>query len=160
MFKYFGIILIVVLTGCGGQPSKKLSESELNLIESEIWLKNNLKNIGVLQTKSGLQYKKIITTNKCKPDADFPLMLHYDLKSSTEMDVLDSSYLRGSPGKFPIKKMISAWVEGVPMMREGEKWLFYVHPKLAYGEKGSSPKIGKNVVLIFTVELVKVGKCV
>lgn len=182
MKKLFLFFIIAFLIGCGSNPEKSVSEStrkyesvelkeslnspvkvlsksEKNLVQSELWLKHNLTKRDVVQTQSGLQYKKITETNGCQPNIDFPVTLHYDSRMIGQDNVFDSSYLRGAPGRFPIRKMIPAWVEGIPLMREGEKWELYVHPNLAYGEKGAGTVIPPNSLLIFTVEIINVEKC-
>jgi len=125
---------------------------------SKEWLKNNLEDKDVVQTKSGLQYKVLRTTQGCFPDAREPVMLHYEASLAADSSVVDSSY-QGPARVFSLQKMIKAWKEGIPMMRQGEMWQFYVPPKLAYGSSGLPPLVGPDSVLIFRVELLKAGRC-
>jgi FKBP-type peptidyl-prolyl cis-trans isomerase len=42
-------------------------------------------------------------------------------------------------------------------MKEGDKWMLYIPPQLAYGERGApGGAIGPNEALIFEVELIKI----
>ena len=41
-------------------------------------------------------------------------------------------------------------------MKEGSKWMLYIPPHLAYGERGAGGLIGPNETLIFEIELLKV----
>jgi FKBP-type peptidyl-prolyl cis-trans isomerase len=140
-------------------PAKTLSIAEKNLIDSEAFLKENGTHPGVVQTSSGLQYRKLTNGAGCHATADATVTLHYDARLAGNDTPIDSSYQRNVPGVFPLKKMIPAWKEGVPLMQEGDIWEFYVHPKLAYGKKGSPPLIQPNVAMIFKVELLKAGRC-
>ena len=158
--------------GCATQPSlqpqqelsnpqvqPQLTLAEQNLIQSEKWLADNLRQDGVHQTPSGLQYKILKSANGCKPNVNNPVELHYEMKLTSTNQILDSSYSRGSPGVFALKNMIPAWLEGVALMKTGEVWEFYVPPQLAYGEAGSGTTIEPNVVIIFKIELLRVGAC-
>jgi FKBP-type peptidyl-prolyl cis-trans isomerase FkpA len=147
-----GVILLMILSGCATQSpptshQESQSEQQLpltlaqqNLIKSEKWLAENLKQDGVRQTLGGLQYKVLKSTNGCKPDVNAPVTLHYDMKLTSGDQLLDSSYARGSPGVFNLHNMIPGWLEGVALMKTGEVLEFYVPPALAYGERGSGPR--------------------
>jgi FKBP-type peptidyl-prolyl cis-trans isomerase FklB len=67
--------------------------------------------------------------------------------------VFDSSVERNEPISFPVTGVIPGWVEALQLMKVGDKWQIYIPSKLAYGERGSAPKIGPNSALIFDVEL-------
>ncbi|MEE3243328.1 MAG: FKBP-type peptidyl-prolyl cis-trans isomerase, partial [Bacteroidota bacterium] len=72
--------------------------------------------------------------------------------------VFDSSYERQQPATFGVNQVISGWTEGLQLMKEGAKYEFYIPADLAYGQRGSGPKIGPGETLIFTVELLDVIK--
>ena len=38
--------------------------------------------------------------------------------------------------------MIAGWTEAMQLMVEGDKWEMYIPSELAYGSRGSPPKIG------------------
>lgn len=161
-----GVILLMTLSGCVTQSPPPTSHQEpqsqlpltlaqQNLIKSEKWLADNLKQDGVRQTPSGLQYKLLKSANGCRPNVDAPVTLHYDMKLTSSDQILDSSFTRGSPGVFNLRNMIPGWLEGVALMKTGEVLEFYVPPALAYGERGSGPRIEPNVIIIFKIELLK-----
>lgn len=169
--KYLFLVLAILIIGCSSTlekaspvvgerpPVSELSQPEKNLIESEKWLNEKSRETGVSRTKSGLLYKKITNTSNCRPHPDSLVTLHYSSRVPKEVNAFDSSFQRGAPGTFPINRMIPAWVEGLPLMREGETWEFYVHPNLAYGERGSGDKIQPNTALVFVVQIIKVHDC-
>lgn len=67
----------------------------------------------------------------------------------------DSSYSRGEPATFPSDRLISGWVEALPLMRVGERWELYIPSDLAYGGRGTpGGPIGPDQALVFELELV------
>eukprot|EP00962_Isochrysis_galbana_P021089 scaffold6206_cov238-Isochrysis_galbana.AAC.3 len=42
------------------------------------------------------------------------------------------------------------------LMVEGDKWELYIPSEMAYGDRGSPPKIGGGDVLVFTIEILKI----
>jgi FKBP-type peptidyl-prolyl cis-trans isomerase FkpA len=90
------------------------------------------------------------------PAATDLVKVHYrgTLLDGTEFD---SSYKRNSPAEFPLNRVIPGWTEGVQLMKEGGKSIFYIPSNLAYGERGTpGGPIGPNQTLIFEIELLEV----
>ncbi|GGA77891.1 hypothetical protein GCM10011369_19750 [Neiella marina] len=149
--KIVPVAAALTLTAC----SKPVSEEEIqgNLKVSERWLSHNQQQPDVAITPEGLQYKVIESTGGCAIDSQQPVTVHYEGRLSVDNQVFDSSYLRDEPSTFSLGGVIKGWQIGVPMMKLGEKWEFYIPPNLAYGTKGSGRVIGPNMALTFTVEL-------
>ena len=55
------------------------------------------------------------------------------------------------PANITLKTALPFWREALPKMPLGAKWELYVHPKLAYGERGTE-KVPANELLIYTAE--------
>ncbi len=126
-----------------------------NLEEGVKFLAENLKNEGVNETASGLQYTVLVDGDGEKPGASDEVRCHYH---GTLIDgtVFDSSVQRGEPATFPVNGVIQGWVEALQMMTVGSKWRLFIPSDLAYGERGAGGAIGPNTTLIFDVELLEI----
>ena len=98
-------------------------------------------------TASGLKYMVLKEGNGKCPGPEDEVTVHY-VGKLTDGTVFDSSVDRVIPG----------WTEGLQLMKEGGKTVFYIPSNLAYGEQGAPGAIPPNADLIFEVELIKVGK--
>ena len=123
---------------------------------SENFLAENKKNKGVKLTPSGLQYKVIREGTGKSPGPDDKVKVHYrgTLIDNTQFD---ASYDRGQPISFPLNGVIKGWQEGLQLMKEGAKYIFYIPSNLAYGEQGAGQSIPGGAALIFEVELLEVN---
>ena len=139
---------LLLTTGCDAQSTNPIERAEKFLME-------NKAKEGVKTLPSGLQYKVIKDGDGKTPKATDTVVTHYrgTLLDGSEFD---SSYKRKEPAEFPVGGVIKGWTEALQLMKEGSKWILYVPPKLAYGERGFPPVIGPNETLIFEIELLKV----
>lgn len=131
---------------------KMKAEGEANLKAGQQWLAENAKKPGVKAMPSGLQYKELVEGKGPKPKPTDKVSAHYKgtLTDGTEFD---SSYSRGQPLTIPVMGVIAGWQEALTNMNVGDKWEIYIPGDLAYGERGSPPKIGSNATLVFEMEL-------
>ena len=123
--------------------------------EGEAFLKMNASAEGVVTLPSGLQYKVLKEGTGKKPSASSQVRCHYEgtLLNGVKFD---SSYDRGEPAVFGLNQVIRGWTEGVQLMAEGAKYVFYIPYDLAYGEHGAPGAIPPYAALKFIVELVEV----
>ena len=122
---------------------------------ADTYLAENAKKEGVTTTASGLQYKVLTAGTGATPTASDKVEVHYEGRL-IDGTVFDSSYKRGTTATFGVGQVISGWTEALQLMKEGAKYQLTIPAKLAYGERGSPPKIGPGETLIFDVELIKV----
>ena len=109
-------------------------------------------------TDSGLQYVEIEVGSGPVPKKGDKVTVHYagQLEDGT---MFDSSHSRGKPIEFTlgVGQVIAGWDEGIGMMKEGGKATLIIPPQLGYGSRGAGGVIPPNAVLVFDVELVRVG---
>eukprot|EP00929_Paragymnodinium_shiwhaense_P037991 TRINITY_DN20144_c0_g1_i1.p1 TRINITY_DN20144_c0_g1~~TRINITY_DN20144_c0_g1_i1.p1 ORF type:complete len:220 (-),score=77.84 TRINITY_DN20144_c0_g1_i1:160-819(-) len=121
------------------------------------WLEQNAKKPGVKQRKSGLQYRvlrKDETREKPKPKKDTPCAVDY-FGIFTYGVEFASTYKQGDPELIVPEKAKAGLCEGLQLMREGERFQFFVPADLGYGEDGGGTVPG-GCVLIYDLELLKV----
>ena len=102
-------------------------------------------------TPSGLAYKRLKKgKGKDSPKIDSIVTVHYTGWKSDGTRI-DSSFLRAKSMSFPLKKVVAGWREGLQLMKKGEKTIFWIPERLAYGE---NPRPGApKGDLVFMVEL-------
>jgi len=137
------------------QMEKRKAEAEGNATAGAAFLAENGKRPEVKTTASGLQYEVLQEGTGKTPTSADRVTVNY---AGTLIDGtgFDSSYERGKPASFRVTGVIKGWTEALQLMKEGSKYKLYIPGDLAYGERGSPPKIGPNSTLIFEVELISV----
>ncbi|GIZ15174.1 peptidylprolyl isomerase [Capnocytophaga catalasegens] len=113
---------------------------------------------GFERTQSGLFYKIIENGSGKKAQKGQNVSVHYT-GMLLDGQVFDSSLRRGVPLDFVvgIGQVIAGWDEGILLLNEGDKARFVIPSELGYGSRGAGGVIPPNAILIFDVELVKVG---
>ncbi len=123
--------------------------------DNQAFLTENGKQPDVQTTASGLQYKVLRegTGADCPPLSEVEVHYRGKLIDGT---VFDSSYERGETISFLLGQVIAGWQEGIPLMKVGGHYEFYIPSDLGYGQQGIPGVIPKNATLIFEVELIRV----
>ncbi len=122
---------------------------------SEAFLAEAVKQEGAVKTESGLVYQEIKAGTGDSPTATDKVKVHYH---GTLIDgtVFDSSVDRGQPTVFRLNGVIKCWTEGVQKMKVGGKSKLICPSDIAYGDRGSPPKINPGATLVFEVELLEI----
>ena len=141
----------------GREKARLMAENSQQIEAARKWLSDNTSAEGVVTTASGLQYKVLQEGTGSTPGPEDMVRVHYSGKT-IDGNQFDSSYDRGEPAQFRVNNVIRGWVEGLQLMKEGSKMMFYIPYDLAYGERGAGNVIKPFETLIFEVELLKVIK--
>lgn len=108
-------------------------------------------SLTAVQHCSGLFYNIQDTGTGIRPTACSSVAVMYKGKL-TNGSVFDSS---SNPVAFRLSGLITSWVNGIPLIRQGGKITLYVPPSLGYGNATNGP-IPANSILIFDIELLGV----
>ncbi len=135
----------------GEQRMKKAAEAEK--LKAHAFLAEAAQRKGAIRTESGLIYTELTAGSGESPQPTDTVMVRYQgtLRDGT---VFDSSEKRGGHVEFQLGRVIPCWQEGVGMMKVGGKSSIICPPEIAYGERGSPPRIPGNAALSFEVELI------
>ena len=131
-------------------------QAEKNIEKGKKFLAENRNNKSIYQTASGLQYKIVKQGTGNKPKPTDKIKFHYK-GSLLDGTVFDSSYDRGQPLTGNVNQFIKGWIEGLQLLPEGSKYIFYIPSNLGYGNQQAGA-IPPGSVLIFEVELLEIVK--
>ncbi len=125
--------------------------------ENEEFLVKNKTKKGVKTTKSGLQYIILKEGKGTNIPASGKVKLHYHglLIDGT---VFDSSVEKKKPITHSVTGFVKGFNEGLQLMKQGDKYRFFIPQELAYGAAQRSEKIKPFSTLIFDVEILKIIK--
>lgn len=129
-------------------------EANKNLQKSAEFLVANQSKEGVVTLPSGLQYKILVPGEGTPPQPTDQVRVHYT-GNLIDGTVFDSSVERNEPIVFAVNQVIPGWSEALQLMKPGAKWMLYIPPALAWGEKGAGA-IGPNQAVIFELQLIEV----
>ena len=152
IMKNFLIVLAIIFAVSCSQDD----QSRINLVESEKFLAANLLNEGVIEIEPGLQYQILKSTEGGKqPESESVIMADFH-GTLIDGNVFWSSIEIGEPLTITLSQLIPGCQKAISKMREGDSWRVFIHPSLAYGEKGT-PGIPPNSTIIFDIDLLTVS---
>ncbi|MSP60768.1 MAG: hypothetical protein EXR72_10580 [Myxococcales bacterium] len=106
---------------------------------------------------TGVVLRTIIQGTGERPRSTDKVKVHYEGRLA-DRTVFDSSIKRGEPAVLPLGDVIPCWRLGLQRMRVGEKVELTCPPEVAYGKKGSPPKVPPDATLTFEIELLGIEK--
>lgn len=115
----------------------------------------------IVKTGSGLEYVVLASGDPAGPSPENGEMVavHYEGRLAETGETFDSSFARNNPELFPSDRLIPGWVEGLALMKPGDRWLMYIPSEIGYGAEGTpGGPIPPNATLMFEVELLDVMK--
>ena len=136
-------------------PKYRMDKEKLNIVEGGKFLDENLKVDGVIEHKSGIQYKVIKEGTGPNPEPNDNVQVHY---KGTLIDgtKFDSSYDRGEPAVFPVSRVVPGFSQGLLLMNVGSTYQFFIPGHLGYGQ-GDGPG-GPMAVMMYEVEMLNIIK--
>jgi len=106
------------------------------------------------KTASGLAYKLLKEgTGTVKPTAADTVKVFY-VGWTTDGKNFDKQIPPEQPITFPLRGVIAGWTEGVQLMKQGDRFRFWIPKELAYNDRPGRPA----GMLVFDVELVDLVK--
>ena len=108
------------------------------------------------KTASGLKYMILEEGTGPQAAPGKVVSVHY-YGSLLDGTMFDNSFDRGQPIEFLLGRgqVIPGWDEGLALLKEGAKAIFFIPSQLAYGDRETG-KIPANSELVFYVDLMKV----
>jgi FKBP-type peptidyl-prolyl cis-trans isomerase FkpA len=110
---------------------------------------------GAKKTASGLVYLPITEGKGARPSFKDAVRLNYEGKL-VDGSVFDSSAARGAPATFLLSNVMPCFTEALQLMRVGGKSLIICPSALAYGDRGSAPRVRPGATVEYDVELLAV----
>ena len=119
----------------------------------EEFLSSKSKEEGIIELESGLLYSVEKSGDKSSelPKRNSTVVVNY-VGKNIDGTIFD----QGQRIELPLNMVIKGWTNAVTQMHVGDKWTLYIHPSLAYGERGAPPVIQPNSTLIFDIELLEI----
>ncbi|WP_237249416.1 FKBP-type peptidyl-prolyl cis-trans isomerase [Sphingobacterium faecale] len=127
--------------------------AELRKPGEEFLAKNKL-NPNIKVTEEGVQYEVLAEGEGAHPTVSDEVLVHY-LGTLPNGEKFDSSYDRNEALSLRLTGVIKGWQIGIPLMKVGSKYRFFIPYNLAYGERGTGG-IPPFSPLIFEVELLEI----
>ena len=145
-----------ILNGYLGKKNEY--KAAYNKATGEKFLAENLAKGEVDTTATGLQYIIHEEGEGARVQPTDTVWVYYSGKT-IDGNEFDSNMGAKEPTRFVANRVIKGWTEGLGLLGDGGKATFYIPSDLAYGERGNRG-IEPNSVLIFDVEVVRVGRVV
>lgn len=144
-----------MMQAMGKYQQKRIEEvTTKNNEEAKKFLADNAKKPGIKTLPSGLQYQVLKEGKGASPQRSDNVKVNYH-GTLLNGQVFDSSVQRGTPAVFGVGQVIPGWIEALQKMKTGDKWMLYIPPELAYGNRRAGP-IEPGSLLVFEVELLEV----
>ncbi|MDE5608152.1 MAG: FKBP-type peptidyl-prolyl cis-trans isomerase [Muribaculaceae bacterium] len=125
-------------------------ESVANIAAGTAYADSLVANAGYTRSESGLVYLITEPGSDTKVEKNNRIQLRY-VGKHIDGTVFDQT--REEPMKSYANQFIPGFTEGLTLLGKGGKATIVIPGELAYGPRGSQPKIGANETLVFEIEV-------
>lgn len=134
------------------QQARLARHATENLAAARAFLANNRSQPGIIERPSGLQYRVLAPGSGAPPTLANEVRLWFQghLLDGTRIDDADRL---GGEVVLRVDEVLPGWSEALIRMAPGARWELFVPPHLAYGERGRSPLVPPQALVIFELEL-------
>jgi FKBP-type peptidyl-prolyl cis-trans isomerase FkpA len=139
------------------QRERQTAAAQVEKKAGQIFLDKAATEKGATKMPSGMIVSALKAGTGPSPKAADTVKVHYH-GTLTDGTVFDSSVQRGEPATFPLTGVIRCFSEGIQQMKVGGKSRLVCPADLAYGDRGSPPRIKPGATLVFEVELLEIVK--
>ena len=126
--------------------------ADKNLHIGKAFLAENAQKEGITTLPSGLQYRVITTGEGPVPGPEDSVTVEFRGSLIDGTEILSSKKL-GKPATLKVNRIIKGLSEALQLMPTGSKWVLYIPPELAYGNRSPGAKIPAYSTLIYEIEL-------
>lgn len=119
---------------------------------SNIFLENNLKQPGIKQTKSGLQYKILKEGTGAYPSPNSKVKVNY-ISKVDDGTILFNTYGYGRPSEISLNDMNKGFSEGLQLMQKGSEFILYIPQTLNDNGDYFNYPITPYCTVIYEIEL-------
>ena len=150
IFTILAVVLAAFLLFSGGASA---DQSSYMIRTGQKYLDEQAAKEGAFVLKSGMVVEWLKKSDD--PDARSP-NVGDSCECTYEGTFKDGSRFDGGTTSFAPNQVIKGWTEAMQLISEGDKVKLHIPYNLAYGERGSPPRIPPYSVLVFTLEIHKV----
>lgn len=151
MIRRLGLVLLLCLASQAVHAQReKLPPDDLE------WVRTNFPN--AKKTSTGIRYDMLKSgSGEVAKSGDMVSVVYAGRLLNGK--VFDQQQDREKPFRFRLDRgqVIQGWDQILQLMRPGDKWIVIIPPDLAYGSRGSPPRIPRSATLVFSMELLAVS---
>ncbi len=146
---FFRICLLVLMVAAA--PALRAQREKIPDEDIDFVLKNFP---NAVKTSTGLRYiVQVEGKGECPQPGDIVRLLYAGrLLNGT---IFEQNIDREHPFTFRLgrNQVIEGWEQIMQLMKRGERLIVIIPPEMAYGMRGSPPRIPRNATLVFLIEL-------
>lgn len=109
----------------------------------------------IITTPSGLRFQVLESGAGRRPLRDDAVQVSYEVRLAADNSLVEST---PEPVGLNVDGAIPGFTEALLLMNQGGRYRFWVPARLAYGRRGSPGMVPPDADLVFTLQLLRVGR--